>query len=93
MTLSVSPTQPHIDDYIWGLSQQQCLIDDLERTLQVICLYHPEKGVLYLIDDYYHMPVAIKSITNNPRNDIQELAYFWLTLIQIARGNHAPIIT
>ena len=87
---SVSPT---IDNYVWELSRHQRLIDDLEKSLQVICLFHPERQILYLIDDYYHIPVAIKSITTDPRNDIQELAYLWFSLIQLARGHNATITT
>ena len=82
-----------VSDYIWELAQQQSLIDDLETTLQVFCLFHQEKQILYLVDDYYHIPVAIKHITNNPRQDLLELACLWLALIEMARGKHAPITT
>lgn len=92
---SVSPaTLPtHIDDYLWDLSMCQTLIDDIEQSLQVVCLFHPEKQILYLIDDYYHIPVAIKHITTTPRNDLLELAYLWFALIQLARGKHATVFT
>ena len=90
---SVSPTPvlPHIDDYLWDLSMNQILIDDIEQSLQVVCLFHPEKQILYLIDDYYHIPVAIKHITSSPKNDLIELAFLWFALIQLARGKHATI--
>lgn len=82
---------PHIDDYLWDLSMCQTLIDDIEQSLQVVCLFHPEKQILYLIDDYYHVPVAIKHISTTPRNDLLELAYLWFALIQLARGKHATV--
>jgi len=89
--LPPSSVSTAIDNYIWDLAQHQTLIDDLEKNLQVVCLFHPEREILYLIDDYYHLPVAIKKITNNPREDIQELAYLWFSLIQLARGRYATI--
>lgn len=88
---SPAPVAPHIDDYLWDLSMCQTLIDDIEQSLQVVCLFHPEKQILYLIDDYYHIPVAIKHISTIPRNDLLELAYLWFALIQLARGKHATI--
>lgn len=84
-------TPNDIEAYLWGLSMQQTLIDDIEATLQVVCLFHPDRQILYLLDDYYHIPVAIKHISDDPRNDLQELAYYWFALIQLARGNYATI--
>lgn len=94
-SLPFFPTHSHSDvsNYIWELAQQQSLIDDLENTLQVFCLFHHEKQILYLVDDYYHIPVAIKHITTNPRQDLLELACLWLALIEMARGKNAPITT
>lgn len=90
-TVSPAIISKQIDNYLWDLSMNQNLIDDIENALQVVCLFHPEKQILYLIDDYYHIPVAIKHITHNPRNDLMELAYLWFALIQIARGKHATV--
>ena len=88
---SPAPVLPHIDEYLWDLSMNQMLIDDIEQSLQVVCLFHPEKQIIYLIDDYYHIPVAIKHITSSPKNDLTELAFLWFALIQLARGKHATI--
>lgn len=90
-SVSPAPIPMHIDDYLWDLSMNQTLIDDIEQSLQVLCLFHPEKQILYLIDDYYHIPIAIKHITTNPKDDLIELAFLWFALIQLARGQHATI--
>lgn len=80
------PVTPQQEDYFWVLSQHQSFIEDMEKTLRVICILDFTEESISLIDDYYLLTVAKKSMTDKPREDIEELAYLWLALIQIAKG-------
>ena len=87
------PIPPQSDSYIWQLAEYQDFVDDLERTLNVICLIDIPNNRIMLIDDLYLLTVASKTITTNPKSDLSELAHLWFALIQLARGKYAPINT
>lgn len=80
------PVTAQQENYFWVLSKHQSFIEDMERTLRVICILDFTDQTISLIDDYYLVTVAKKTMTDKPRADIEELAYLWLALIQIAKG-------
>ena len=79
------PVSPEEEKYLWELSQNNLLVEEIESSLKVTCSVHFEQGKLYLLDSQTSEVVADTTITSNPKKDLLRVSYQWAMKIYLFR--------